>query len=334
LQRAKSTSDIQKISKIVMIASLGHGSKDPFWNLAGENLISLFSQYLIKHSLPEFRTLANVHHLLTVMTYAPEKIDKLFVSCDDTALLSEYKAYMAYGDKTLASIIATCRTALSLFASDPGVALITSHDTIDFSEFRNKKVALFINTSTKDMKYYSLLTSIFLEQFFGEIMTSLPAKSDLPIFFLIDEASSLYFNNLQLTISNIRKYKAGILAIYQSWNQIVDQYGAPVAKAITENCFARVHMPGQPIQVAQELETTLGKFEYLDEKSTRHTRSLMTANEIRESKDSIILCGNNPAIKTPTIPYFHQFRLNQLTKIAPYEPINKLPFTQAPIITI
>jgi len=184
------------------------------------------------------------------------------------------------------------------------------------------------------MRYYSLITSIFLEQFFGHIMTNLKKRGELPLFFLLDEASSLYFGNLQITISNIRKSFSGILQIYQSWNQIVDLYGAPIAKAITENCFARVHMPGQPIQVAQELETTLGKFEYLDEKNVRHTRSLMAANEIRESKASIILCGNNPAIKTPTFPYFNQFRLNQLTKIDPYQPVNKLPFTQAPIIPL
>jgi type IV secretory pathway TraG/TraD family ATPase VirD4 len=334
LLRARTVSDIQKISKMVVINALGTGSKDPFWNMSAENLISLLSRFLVTHTPKEMHTLSNVYFLLSTMAYAPDRVDRLIVASKDDSILSEYKAFISYGDKMLSSIIATCRAALQIFGTDPTVALTTSCDTIDIAEFRKEKTCLFINTSTKDMRYYSLITSLFLEQFFGEIMSRLPLPNELPVFFLIDEASSLYFNSLQVTISNIRKYNAGILQIYQSAAQIVDLYSQPIAKSITENSYAKIYMAGQPIHVAQELETTLGKFEFLDDNEVRHTRSLMTASEIRESKDSIILIGNSRAIKTEIVPYFTQSKLKRLTELPPYQPENKMPFTVPPLIQV
>lgn len=333
LLRAKSISDIQKISKMLVINALGTGSKDPFWNMSAESLISLIARYILTHTPKEYHTLYNVYYLLSVLSYDPGKLDVLLVKSKDAALLSEYKSFIAYG-KTLPSIIATCRAALSLFGTDQNVALATSHDTIDFSNFKKEKQALFINTNTKDMRYYSPVTSLFLEQFFGEIMSHLPVKGELPLFFLIDEASSLYFNSLQITVSNIRKYNAGILQIYQSAAQLVDLYGQPVAKALTENSFARVYMSGQSIQVAQELEATFGKFEYLDEKEIRHIRPLMTADEIHHASESLICCGSNRPIRTAITPYFSQSKLRRLSELPPYQPVNMLPFDTPPLIQI
>lgn len=323
----------QKISKMIVGNSLGHNSKDPFFNLSSESLISLMTK-LVMYQPQEYHSLYNVYHLVSVLAYAPEKIDLLIVRTQDTALLSEYRAFLSYGDRTLSSVIATCRAALALFGTDSSVALTTSCDTLDLAAFRKQKHALFINTGTQDMRYYSLVTSLFLEQCFGEIMDHLPVKGDLPVYFLIDEASSLYFNSLQITISNIRKFDAGILQIYQSASQIIDLYGQAVAKAITENSYARVYMSGQPISVSQELETTLGKFEYRDEKEVRHIRPLMTADEIRQIDESIILCGNSPAIKAPIVPYFRQPKLQRLTAIAPYVPQIMIPYSSPPLIPL
>lgn len=334
LHRATSASDIKKISKILVGQSLGTNAKDPFWNLACENLISLISQFLLHHTEKEYHTFFNVYLLISRMSYDPKAIDMLFVKANNPALLSEYKSLLSYGDKTLASIIATARTALSIFGTDPSVALVTSHDNIDFASFRNQKTALFINNSVPDMRYYSPITSVFLEQFFGHVMSTYISKKKLPLFFLIDEASSLYFNSLQITIANIRKSFSGIMNIYQSSSQIIDLYSAPVARAITENSFGRVYMAGQNIQTAQELEITLGKFEYLNEKNIKHTRSLMTASEIRELKESIIFCGNARAVKSKTLPYFKSYGLSQLSKLKPYEPQYDLPFPVPPHLNI
>lgn len=332
LYRCKTISDIQKLSSLLVRNTLGD-AKDPFWNKSAEAIMSLFIRYLIFHAEPEYQTLYNVVHLINVFAGNPEKIDLLIVKARDEKMLSEYKAFVAYGDKTLSSVLATAKASLTLF-TDEVVASITSIDTIDFSEFRRKKVALFINNSVPDMHYYGALSSLFFQQFFNEILIRIPSKNDNNIFFLLDEASSMYLPALSTTISNIRKYNSGILLIYQDYHQLEHIYGAYEAKNISANCFAKVYLPGQPIETCKMLETTLGKFEYLDENEVRHTRQLMTADEIRMTDKAIVLIGNKPPIHAKLNPYYNSWKLNTKTKLSPYEPECKICFEVPPLIPL
>lgn len=316
LERAQSISDTKKISKLVVHSSFGQ-SKDPFWNTSAEALISLFAGYLLNYAPKQFCNLYNVLHLINVFSSNPEKTDVLFIRTKDQILISEYKAWVAYGDKVLMSIIATARAALSVF-SDPSVAMVTSSDTINFESFRKTRTVLYINNSIKDMRYYSVISAIFFEQFFGEIMSKTQKSGELPIFFLLDESSSLYLGNtLPVAISNIRKSGSGILQVYQSYSQISDMYGAPQARNITANSYSKVYLSGQPIEVAQELEAIFGKYEYTDETDKQRVRPLMTADEIRQTSKSVILCGNHAPILTKMVPYYHQPKLKRLSEIPP-----------------
>jgi type IV secretory pathway TraG/TraD family ATPase VirD4 len=330
LERCETISDIQKLASLLVRNSLGD-SKDPFWNKSAESVISLFIRFLIFYSELEYRTLYNVLHLINVFAGNPEKIDRLIVKTGDQKLLTEYKAFVAYGDKTLSSILATAKATLNLF-TDQIVACITSFDTIDFTEFRSKKVALFLCNNVNDMHYYGALSSLFFQQFFNEILSRIPGQKEKSVFFLLDEASSMYLPALSTTISNIRKYESGMLLIYQDYNQLEHNYGAHEAKNIAANCYAKVYLPGQPIETCKILETTLGNFEYEDEKGNRKIRKLMTADEIRMSEKAIVLIGNKPPINAKLRPYYKDRNLNSMTKIPPYEPLNMLPFEIPPLI--
>lgn len=318
LHRVKNISDIKKISKLLIHTSLGSGGKDPFWNASADSLLSVFIRYVIFHTDKEFQTLYNVLCLVNTFSGSPQKVDKLIVQTKDDNLLSDYKAFVAYDSKMLMSIVATIRTALSIFA-DPHVAQVTSKDTIEFKSFRSEKTILYINNNVNDMKYYSALSSIFFEQFFASVMNNLPEQKDLPVFFLLDEASSLYLNILPTAISNIRKYNSGILQIYQSQSQLFDLYGVPQGRNIVANSFAKVYMSGQPLETARELELILGKYEYTDDDNNRRTRQLLTMDEIRILKEAIILCGNLQPIKAKMIPYYDQRELLRLSAIQPYQ---------------
>lgn len=317
LERVKTVSDIKKISKLLVHTSLGGNAKDPFWNNTSETLLTVFLRYILFHTEKQYHSLYNVLHLLNAFSGTPQKVDKLFVEAKDDELLDSYKAFIAYDNKMLMSIVATARTSLALFA-DPNVAQVTSKDSIDFESFRKEKTVLFINNNVSDMKYYSVISSIFFEQFFAATMQQLPTKNDLPIFFLLDEASSLYLSILPTAISNIRKYNAGVLQIYQSQHQLFDLYGIPQGRNIVANSFAKVYMPGQPLETCRELELLLGKFQYVDDNNHEKTRSLLSLDEIRILKESIILCGNMPPIKSKLIPFYEQRELNRLATLPPY----------------
>lgn len=319
LYRVKNISDIKKISKLLIHTSLGGGgAKDPFWNSSAESLLSIFIRYVLFHTEKRYHTLYNVLCLINAFSGTPKKVDKLIAQAKDDDLLSDYKAFIAYDQKMLMSIVATVRTALSIFA-DPEVARITSKDSIDFECFRAEKTILYINNNVNDMKYYSVLSSIFFEQFFANVMNHLPQQKELSIFFLIDEASSLYLNILPTAISNIRKYNSGILQVYQSQNQLFDLYGVAQGRNIIANSFSKVYMAGQPPETARELESVLGKYEYIDMDNNRRTRQLLTMDEIRILKESIILCGNLQPIKAKMIPFYEQRELKKLTSLQPNE---------------
>lgn len=184
------------------------------------------------------------------------------------------------------------------------------------------------------MHYYGALSSLFFQQFLNEILIRIPSQNENNIFFLIDEASSMYLPGLSATVSNIRKFRGGIMLVYQDYHQLEHVYGSYEAKNISANCYAKVYMPGQPIETCKMLETTLGKFEYEDDKKIRHTRQLMMADEIRMTDKAIVLIGNKPPIHATLHPYYKNRKLKSLTEIPPFTLKNKLPFTTPPLINL
>ncbi|MBK6484085.1 MAG: type IV secretory system conjugative DNA transfer family protein [Chitinophagaceae bacterium] len=332
LLRCKSISDIQKLSNLLLRVSLGESyHRDAFWNRNAESLTSVIIRYLIFHCPVPLRTFHNVLALLNEFAAHPEKVDKLFVRTKDQQLISEYSAFVSYGDKTLSGIIAVCKSALSIF-SDETVAKVTSIDTIDFKQFRKEKTALFINNSVPDMHYYGVLSSLFFQQFFNEVLSKIPGKEELSIFFLLDEASSLYLSSLSTTIANIRKSFGGILLLFQDYHQIEHLYGSYEAKNISANCFAKVYLPGQPIETCKMLESVLGQFQYYDDEENLRTRHLLSADEIRILEKAIILLGNKPPILTKMYPFYEDRKLKRLTELPACEPDNVLPFDTPPVI--
>lgn len=318
LHRIDSVSAISKISKLLIHTALGSGT-EKFWNVAAENLTSIFIQYTTYYALPEEKNMGKVLQLINLFANDPDEVDELIVTTHDKELIAKFKALVSYEGKLLTSILATSREALSIF-SDPTVSEVTKYDTICFEQFRAKQCILYICNSVSDMRYYSGISSIFFEQFFGFIMSRFPGKGELPIFFLIDESSSLYLSLLPTAISNVRKHSAGILQVYQHYNQIIDLYGAAQARNIAANSFAKVYMKGVPLETAKELEAILGRYEYVDDESVVKTRQLLTADEIRLLNDSIILLGNHPPIRARMTPYYEQQKLLKLTTLPPYEP--------------
>lgn len=318
LERIVSTSDIYKTATTLVQNSLGKGSTDAFWNAQSTSFISLMITILKKQD-KQYQNIANVKYLVDSFQADPEIVDKIVAGCKDHVILKEYKNFLRTEKKVMANIISTCRSALMLF-SDESVARITSIDTIKFEEFRTAPTALFIMNKTSDLMYYSPLTSTFFLQFFNQIMNQpIPNKKSRSIFFLIDEMSSLYLpTTLQIALANLRKYRCGIMGIIQDVNQLEHLYGRNEASAIISNCFAKVYFPGQPINTARELESMLGKREYTDEEERKHTRVLLTCDEIRtmDNKNALIFCGSHRAIFANMLPYYKRYKYSEFSKIA------------------
>ena len=330
--RAQSSSDISKVASMVVRTTLGHSKGDPFWTLQSNALIELFLKFL-KTKDSGYQTFTNTLHLLNTFASSPKKLDLLFARCEDEKLFAEYKAFIAYENKVLSNIIATCKAALNIF-NDDSISRVTSHDTIDFQEFRNRKTALFIQNSVADQAYYSVLTSIFFEQLFSFIMSRFPKEGENDIFLLIDECSSLQLPTLPLAVANVRKHSSGILLLVQDFNQLVHNYGQYDAEAIRANCFAKLFFTGQSLDTSRDLELLLGKYEIEEENGNRRVLPLLTNDQIRtmDASNALLICSHYPPIKANLKPYYKQRSLRKLSSLTPYEVIDKLPFTEPPLL--
>jgi type IV secretion system protein VirD4 len=334
LIRARSNSDIQKISSMLVMNALGSNGKDPFWNLQSVSLLTMLIT-ILKSQDSEYINLYNVRQLLNNLNGNPEKADHLFAKYADNALFSEYKSFLAYDSKVISGVIATCKAALQIF-SDEAVARVTSSDDIDFMEFRNQPTVLYIRNSVSDQRYYSVLTSLFFEQFFSFLLGRFTEKNENDIFLLIDVASCLHLPTLPMATANVRKHRAGIMLLLQDYNQLVHLFGKYEADGIKANCFAKLFFTGQSLETSTELERTLGKFEYKDKDDHKVVRSLMTSDEIRmlDINRALLVCGHYPPIKVRLKPYYKRFDFLQYSSIPAPEIVNVATSVPIPVLPL
>lgn len=334
LTRAKTSSDVQKVASLLVETALGGKTKDPFWNTQAVSLLTILISVLKKQEA-EYQNLYNVRHLLNQLGGDPEGVDALFSKYADDVLFSEYKSFISYDDKVVNGVIATCKAALQIFADD-SVAQVTSSDNLDFQEFRDKPVALFIQNSVADQKYYSVLTSLLFEQFFSYLLSHFPKQNERDIFLLIDEASSLHLPTLPLAVANVRKHRAGIMLLVQDFAQLIHHYGKQDAESIKSNCFAKMYFTGASLETTKELEQILGKYEYKDVKEQKVIRPLMTSDEIRTMKVSraLLICGNNSPIIARLKPYYESREYNSFSQLPVPEIKQAVESSDIPLLTL
>ncbi len=334
LQRASSSSDIQKISTMLVENALGSKGKDPFWTTQSVALIAILISILKKMD-SEFQNLYNVRQLLNMMGGNPKEIDAIFSRHADDILFNEYKSFIAYDEKVVNGVIATCKAALQIF-SDESVATVTAFDNLDMEEFRKDKVILYIQNSVSDQRYYSVLTSILFEQFFSYVLSRFPTNNEMDIFLLIDEASSLNLPTLPLAVANVRKHRAGIMLLVQDFSQLEHNYGKFDSNAIRSNCFAKMYFTGGTLETTRELEATLGKFEYKDDKGIRMVRPLMTLNEIRTIKKdrALLVCGNLPPIMARLRPFYKNKEYLRYSQISPVVTLSDFCYEDISLIKV
>lgn len=330
LAECKTISDIQKVALLIIRNAVGESKGDVFWEQSATMLISLFIRYLVFHTQPEYRTLQNTLRLIEKFAVDGEVIDRLFVRTGDEELLSAYKATIVVGDKTLQSIIATARTALNLF-SDTEVCKTTAKNSIDFNLLRKEPVALYVCNPLKDLMYFKPLSALFFQSLFNYVLSRIPGRNERSIFFVMDEAATMKFPALSTTISNIRKFKSGILLCMQDEMSLISQYGPAEAHQIKTNCGCQIYLKGQPLHTCKELSQVLGRHTYETEKGEK-TRELMTPDELRMSEEAIVLINNYAPLKCKTVPYYENWALSHLSNKEPY-PVQNINRDKPPLIS-
>jgi type IV secretion system protein VirD4 len=317
LQDCKSISDIQKIALLIVRNAIGESKGEPFWEQSSIMLISLFIRYLVFHCEAKYRTLQNTLRLVEKFAVNPEVIDRLIVRTHDEELISSYQSTIVMGDKTLQSVIATSRTALSLF-NDPEVCKTTAENSISFSLLRERPVVLYVCNPLKDLLYFKPLSALFFQSLFNYALSHIPEQHARSLFIILDEAATMRFPALSTTISTIRKCRASILLCMQDEMSLIAQYGQAEAHQIKTNCGTQIYLRGQPAHTCKELSQVIGKTTYIDESGKERTRELITPDEIRILDEAIILIGNSRPLKCKTVPCYENIFIRSYTKLPTY----------------
>ncbi len=314
LKHVHNSSDAGKLATLLIQTSLGVNSES-FWNLQAISLMTTAIELILPEPV-QLRTLKSVQSLLQSILSTPDTVLKYAEAHPIERVRKSYHAFAGLEEKLRTNILATALASLTAL-NDEIIAQVTSVDTWDMQSLRTGKVAVFVQNPLTERDYLSALTSVFFETLWKYVFHALPKKTDRSVFFLIDEASSLYLPNLSLVVSNLRKYQSGLMLVWQNYNQMVHLYGSAQANTIASNCLAKLYLSGQPLDTARSLEATLGQYEFKDEEGTRHIRPLMTAPEIRmmPRSNGILICSNYPPIKTKLIPYYKQWRLRRRTTV-------------------
>ena len=332
LKRARSMSDYMKICSALVRNSLGKAKGDSaFWNNSAVNFLALMTA-VVKTLEPQYHTMANVKQLVELFLLNPETIDVLVSRCDEN-IVQEYKIILKQDPRVMTNVISTCRSAMNLWLDDH-LRVMTSFDSINMESFTKEKTILFIRTSTSDMHFYSVLTSLFMEQMFGSMMSRLPKRQDRFVYFILDEASSLYLDDtLQLALSNLRKFGGAIQIFLQDKNQLKHLYGQAQAEAIISNTYCKVYFNGMPIDVCRELEQSLGKWQFEGKDGKMQTRALLTADEIQcmEENRTLVFCTGKRACYAEMHPFYRNMRYKRLTSIPMPVLTKKAPFDTVPL---
>jgi len=333
LSRVRSNTDVQKLADLLTKSTVDRGNNDPFWGIKTKEVLSV----LIRLSLyqpKKYRNMANVLDLLNHLISSPETIDRLVVRTRDKKLLIDYKSIIAASDKVLQSILSNTKAGLQVF-DDEMTAKVTAFDSIDFESLRARPTIIFLHNSIADQAYYSTLNAIVFQQFYSFILTELPRRSDLDIFIILEEASSLYVPVLPLALDNCRKYRVGTIIAIQAPEQLKTLYKND-AENIVNNCITKLYMPGlTAMDTLRELETFSGKTFYKDPKGVERIRPLLTIEDARmlNKNRSLIVHSNLPIIKGRTRAYFRSLRYKAYCSLPTMQLINRIPSRPVPLIT-
>lgn len=310
-----SESDIDKTCALLNRTVLGTSSSDPFWSLQSSQLTKTMAKMVLKHD-EELRNFANVRFLLKTFAGSQDKIDKLFAKKSDENLWADYLTIKALEPKVLSSVIATSLACTSLW-SDQDICRVTASNSFHFSQCRKERVAIYLQNSTSDARYYSVLISLFFEQLMRYLLSEKLEKNSYDTFVILDELSTLFIPILSLAVTNVRKARCGMFLTLQSYESLQQAYGSENAEVIRSNCLSHIYLTGSSLGTSEQLERYLGREEIIKENKSV-IKPLMFAEEVRkmDRRHALVFQSAHP-YKVQLTPYYKQAYLRRKTELQP-----------------
>lgn len=306
LARIRGKADIAKITSILVKQSSAENGSDKFWSISSSEVISLAIERVLRETDSSMHHLASVYRLIQLMITDEDRVSFDLAGHDD--LFLRWEVLLSNSSNTKASIFSSAIAAISWIDTSPNLALLTSRDTISFSEMRETPTALFISVPLAFEEVYMPLVNCFYAQLFSGVLDApVPSATDLPILALLDEfGSSMNIPNYPKYASNLRKFKVALMMILQTENQL-ERYGKAGAKEILNSC-STVYYTGLEDE-SNKVSRLLGKYTVKGKDGRTSERLLMSPDEVRTMPSNrciVVPNGGRKAIYEKLVPYYRQ----------------------------
>lgn len=274
------------------------------------------SLLILVRKLPkEQQNLGTVYRLLLETKINSKTTKQLFIDKNvPNDFLTTFLA--ATSDKTqeLSGILSTAIRSLFPYGfQNENVNIITSSSNIDLNDLRNKRIALFIQSSDSRSQLYKSPIATLIEQIWVIAMEQEPAPDQYPIKFIIDESGSFLFPTLPEKIPLFRKYHIGLSLFYQAPDQLKAAFNASLQAIIKKTVRTHIYTGSQNEDTAEILERALGR------QRTRYGDiiPLQRCEQIRAWSDRMTMVlrqGMRPLMNHANVPYFQNAAFSHLPR--------------------
>lgn len=148
---------------------------------------------------------------------------------------------------------------------NPYVDAATSESDFDLSEFRDKRISLYLGVSPDDLERVAPIYGLLFQQLIDRNVRELP-KGDrhrVKVLVALDEFASLgKCSVLAQAFSYVAGYGLRLLPAFQSIEQIQGVYGDKVAADIERNCAVRLVLRPAGLSDAKKISDQLGTYTF------------------------------------------------------------------------
>lgn len=221
---------------------------------------------------------------------------------------------------------------------NPYVDAATSESDFDLSEFRDKRISLYLGVSPDDLERVAPIYGLLFQQLIDRNVRELPKgdRHQVKVLVALDEFASLgKCSVLAQAFSYVAGYGLRLLPAFQSIEQVQGVYGDKVAADIERNCAVRLVLRPAGLSDAKKVSEQLGTYTFRARSRSMGTwgggggstsdsdqrRPLMLPQEVEmlPENDLIVFRRGMYATYGKKVRYYAEKKLAERTMIPPPE---------------
>jgi type IV secretion system protein VirD4 len=247
--------------------------------------------------------------------------------------VSALRDFTSASDNTFTSIRQSVTAKINLWLN-PYVDAATSESDFDLSEFRDKRMSLYLGVSPDNLERVGPIYGLLFQQLIDRNVRERPSgkRHQIKVLVVLDEFASLgKCSVLASAFSYVAGYGLRLLPAFQSLEQIEGVYGDKVAADIRRNCAVRMVLRPADLDDAKKISERLGTYTFrarsrsmgswgrgggsVSDSDQRRALMLPQEVELLPENDLIVFRRGFHAAYARKIRYYVDRRLLALTRI-------------------